>query len=278
MGLGNLSPTERWVSTLSGFGLIMAAVPRGSWFRRLAFTAGGATLVSRGFTGYCGMKAALTGDANSLRSGLREQWQRARSQVGAGAAGIDSLEALHLEEMQELASSTAQLGRLLDELERSIDHTELRRSVQSYATQVHSRSQDIERTLTTRGASPGRHPDQAMQALVEEARKMMRIASPTVRDAALVDSVQRLIHYQIAGQGSAAAHAKALGRDQEASQIADWADRDKAIDASLTELAMGLLNPHAAGGTGAGAGSGAASRATTAATPGAAAGSDTRTH
>lgn len=244
MSLGNLSPRERWLSTLAGFGLALGAMPRGGWLRRLAFLGSGAMLVSRGATGYCGVKAAVTGES-SLRSGVREQWQRVRSQLGTGAAGIDTLETLHLEEMQELASSTVQIGRLLDELERSIDHAELRRSVQSYATQIHSRAQDIERILTTRGASPRRHPDQGMQALVEEARKMMRIASPTVRDAALVDSTQRLIHYQIAAEGSAAAHAKALGRDQEAAEIAGWGDRDKAVDGELTELAKGLLNPQA---------------------------------
>jgi ferritin-like metal-binding protein YciE len=247
MSLGNLSPTERWVSTLAGFGLVLGAVPRGSFLRRLAFLTGGATLLSRGLTGYCGMKAAVTGDA-SLGEGMREQWQRMRSQVGAGAAGIDTLEALHLEELQELTSGIAQLGRLLDELERNVEHSRLQTSIHSYATQVHSRAQDLERIIASRGANPHRHPDQAMRALVGEARKMMRIASPAVRDAALVDSLQRLIHYLIAAEGSAAAHAKALGRDEDASRIGEWADRDKATDAALTDLAKDLLNPQAAAG------------------------------
>lgn len=247
MSLGNLSPTERWMSTLSGFGMLLGAAAGRGWMRRIALAAGGATLVSRGVTGYCGMKAALTGEAASLGRGMREQWQRTRSQVGAGAAGIDTLEMLHLEEMQELASSTAQLARLLDGVERGVEHPELRKSIRSYSTQLHSRRQDLERLISSRGASARRHPDQAMQALIEEAWKMSRIPSPAVRDAALVDSVQRLVHYQIAAEGSAAAHAKALGRDEDAATIADWADRDKAIDASLTELATGLLNAEAAG-------------------------------
>ncbi|MGH8261154.1 MAG: DUF892 family protein [Steroidobacteraceae bacterium] len=257
MSFGNLSSRERWVSTLAGFGLILGAMPRGSWLRRLAFIAGGATLVSRASTGYCGVKATIAGES-SLRSGMREQWQRVRSQVGAGAAGIDTLETLHLEEIQELASSTAQLAQLLDTLERGIEHTELGKHVRSYAAQVHSRAQELDRIVSNRGASSRRHPDQAMRALAEEARKMMHVATPSVRDAALVDSLQRLIHYQIAAQGSAAAHAKALGRDEEASHIAAWGDRDKSVDAELTELAKSLLDPQAATGTqAAGATSGA---------------------
>lgn len=261
MSMDNLSPAERWVSMLSGFALLAGAVPRGSWLRRAAFMMGGATLLSRGMSGYCGLKAAFAGDA-SLAGGLNEQWQRTRARAGAGAAGIDSLETLHLEEMQELASSTGQLAGLLDEIEGEVEHSELGRSVRSLATQLHSREQDLERVISSRGASPRRHPDQAMQALTTEVRKMARIASPAVRDAALVDSLQRLIHYQIAAEGSAAAHAKAVGRDSEAALFAEWADRDKATDAALTELARGLINPQAtfsraAAGVGGGAGAGA---------------------
>ena len=272
MSSGNLSPTERWVSTLAGFGLILGATVRGSWLRRLTFAAGGATLLSRGLVGYCGMKAALVGDAASLGEGMHEQWQRMRSQAGAGAVAIDTLEALLLAEMQELASGTAQLGRLLDRIERSIGHNDLQMQLRSYATQLHSREQDLERIIASRGESAFRHPDQAMQTLIEETRKITRVADPAVRDAALVDSVQRIIHYQIAAQGSAAAHAKALGRDEDSARIAEWADRDKATDASLTELAKALLNPRAAGRgatgtTAAGAAAGIAAGTTGAASP-----------
>jgi len=247
MSSGNLSLTERWVSTLAGFGLILGAAVRGSVLRRLTFAAGGATLLSRGLVGYCGMKAAVVGDADSLGEGMHEQWQRMRSQAGAGAAAIDTLEGLQLVEMQELASGTAQLARVLDRMERSIGHNDLQTQIHSYATQLHSREQDLERIITSRGESARRHPDQAMRTLVEETRKMAHVADPAVRDAALVDSLQRIIHYQIAAEGSAAAHAKALGRDEDAARIGDWVDRDKAVDASLTELAKALLNPRAAG-------------------------------
>lgn len=226
---------------------MLGATVRGSWLRRLTFAAGGATLISRGLVGYCGMKAAIAGDADSLGEGMREQWERMRSQAGAGAVAIDTLEALQIAEMQELASGTAQLARLLDRIERGIGHNDLQVEVRSYATQLHSREQDLERIITSRGESPRRHPDQAMQTLIGEARKMTYVADPAVRDAALVDSLQRIIHYRIAAEGSAAAHAKALGRDEDAALISDWADRDKATDASLTELAETLLNPRAAG-------------------------------
>ena len=42
---------------------------------------------------------------------------------------------------------------------------------------------------------------------------MWRVCAANVRDAAVTASVQRIIHYKIAGYGAIAAYAKALGRE-----------------------------------------------------------------
>ena len=75
---------------------------------------------------------------------------------------------------------------------------------------------------------------------------MARVCAPTLRDAAIVASLQRIIHYKIAGYGTIAAYAKSLGRTEEAAHFSELASRDKAVDAELTRLAKGTLNPDAA--------------------------------
>jgi ferritin-like metal-binding protein YciE len=239
----NLTQRERWISTVLGLGLTLGAWPRGSLLRRVALSAGGVGLIARGLAGYCGVKAALTRQA-SLSDGIREQWQRLRAGVHVGAGGINSMETLHTEELQELASSVAQLEVLTLDLEHGISDVELLRKLRTYATLIRARRQDLERLLNTGGSRAYGHLDQAMQALVEEARKMARIRDSAVREAALVDSLQRMLHYQIAAWGSAAAHAKALGRAEVAAQLAAFSERDKAFDAELSELAI-ELNPRA---------------------------------
>jgi ferritin-like metal-binding protein YciE len=241
---GNLTQRERWISTLLGLGLTLGAWPRGSLLRRVAMTAGGLALVARGLAGYCGVKAALTRQA-SLRDGLGEEWQRLRARVRVGAGGIDSMETLYIEELQELASSAAQLEVLTLDLEREINDAELLQKLRSYAMLIRTRRQELERVLNTGGRRAYGHLDQAMQALVEETRKMARIRDSAVREAALVDSLQRLLHYQIAACGSAAAHAKALGREEAAARLAGFSEADKAADAELSQLAK-ELNPRAA--------------------------------
>jgi ferritin-like metal-binding protein YciE len=243
---GNLTQRERWISTLLGLGLTLGAWPRGSFLRRAVLSAGGLALIARGLAGYCGVKAAVTRQA-PLREGLREQWQRLRARLRLGAGGIDSMETLYVEELQELASSAAQLEVLTLDLERVVSDAELLRKLRSYVTLIRSRRQDLERVLNTSGRRAYGHLDQAMQALVEETRKMARIRDSAVREAALVDSLQRMLHYLIAACGSAAAHAKALGRQEAAAQLAEFSERDKAFDAELSELAK-ELNPRAATG------------------------------
>ncbi len=81
---------------------------------------------------------------------------------------------------------------------------------------------------------------------IDETEKMWRICAANVRDAAVTASVQRIMHYKIAGYGAIAAYAKALGRTTEAAHFAQLADRDKAVDSELSELAKGTLNPEAA--------------------------------
>ena len=66
-----------------------------------------------------------------------------------------------------------------------------------------------------------------------------------MRDAAVTASVQRIIHYKIAGYGAIASYAKSLGRHDDAQHFAQLAERDRAVDAELSDLAKGTLNPEA---------------------------------
>jgi ferritin-like metal-binding protein YciE len=244
---GNLSTFERWLSLLGGIGLLASAA-RGSSAGRLARGSVGLSLLARGAAGHCAMKAALTGES-SLSDGLKDQWQQLTSQVShirESAEPIDSLDSLYSSELQELHSAEAQFCSLAETLRSVIGSPELAFRIEEYSTELKSRQVDLESLLARVGADVTGEADDAMQALVDETHKMAAVADQTVRDAAVTASLQRIIHYKIAGYGTIAAYAKALGRNDEAGHFAQLADRDKAIDAELTELAKGTLNPKAA--------------------------------
>jgi ferritin-like metal-binding protein YciE len=155
------------------------------------------------------------------------------------------MEAMYEAELQELHNAEGQLAELANDLARTMSHPELAFRMQEYATELQSRRVDLEGLLTRIGASVRGHTDDAMQALADETEKMWRVCAANVRDAAVTASVQRIIHYKIAGYGAIAAYAKALAREDEARHFAQLADRDGAVDAELTDLAEGTLNPEA---------------------------------
>lgn len=256
---GNLGSAERWFSIIAGLGLTLSSFARGSTARRALTSIAGLSLISRGAAGHCAMKAALTGEA-PLRQGIQDQLTRMRSGLsgvtsrlserdmgltGTAAQGIHSMESLYTAELQELHSAESQLCSLLESLADTMQNEELEREVRGYATEVRSRREDLERILTSNGVNPRQHPDQGMHALLNETRKMMRVSASGVRTAALISSLQRLLHYKIAGYGTVATYANTLGRVEDASRLAEYADRDKAMDEQLTSIAKGIINPQA---------------------------------
>ena len=241
---GNITGLERALSIVAGLGLTLLAARSGGSLRRAAASTIGLSLLSRGATGYCGMKAAVNGEATVIE-GAREQWQRVRGAIGKGAASIDSLDTLYIAELQELYSAETQLAPLLLSLADLVQHPAVERHFHGVALELNSRWEDLGRILGSYGVNPQQHPDQAMRALVGETKKMAQVCGANVRDAALVASVQRILHYKIAGYGSVAAYAKTLGHIEDAARFAEYAERDESIDAELNDLALGSLNPQA---------------------------------
>jgi ferritin-like metal-binding protein YciE len=242
---GNVGTSERWMSAAAGLGLTLQAMRSRSLLGRLLLASAGFSLLARGATGYCAVKSTLSGDMN-LKQGVREQFRRLRETVASETIrSVDSMEALYAAELQELHSAESQLAKTLDRLGPTIQSEPLALRLDEYATEVRARRVDLESLLARIDVDTRAHPDDAMRALLDETEKMTRLSAPTLREAALTASLQRIIHYKIAGYGTIAAYAKALGRTEQASHFAELADRDKVIDGEFTQLAKTALNPKA---------------------------------
>jgi ferritin-like metal-binding protein YciE len=228
----NLGSTERWLSLLGGIGMLLTAA-RGSALGRVTRGALGISLLARGASGYCAVKAAVT---ERTADALPDFDDTGR---------LDSMDAMYEAELQELHNAEGQLAQLTNDLARTMSHSELAFRMQEYATELHSRRGDVEGLLARIGANVRAHTDDAMRALVEETEKMWRVCAANVRDAAVTASVQRIIHYKIAGYGAIASYAKSLGREEDAQHFAQLAERDKIVDAALSDLAKDTLNPQA---------------------------------
>jgi ferritin-like metal-binding protein YciE len=177
--------------------------------------------------------------------GLKEQWERVRAGFGGGTPAFDSMIALYRAELRELHSAERQLGALADEIWVSVRNGPLGERLSDYAGALRTREAELGNVLSEMNAGGRERTDEVMHALVEKASRIAEQSSVNVRDAALVASLQRIIHYMIAEYGTVAAHAKALGRMQEAAHFAQQASLDKDVDRELSELAKSTLNPEA---------------------------------
>ncbi len=253
---GNVQGAERVLSALAGVGLLFSALRGRGGMGRIARGAAGLSLLTRGATGYCAVKAAAQGQT-PMREGLQQQWTRLSTGVTSGLGSavqrvrthdspqLNSMEALYTAELQELCSAETQLISLTQDLMRVLDNSQLAFRVEEYAVELQTRKKELEQLLGRDSASTKDHLDDAMRALIHETRKMMNIPANNVRDSAIAASIQRIIHYKIAGYGTVAAYAKAMTLTDEAARFAQMASRDKAIDEEITEIAKSILNPEA---------------------------------
>jgi ferritin-like metal-binding protein YciE len=229
----NVGTTERWLSLLGGIGLLLT-IGRGGGLGRVARGALGLSLLARGASGYCIVRGAL---ANRAPDAIADFSDTGR---------LDSMDAMYEVELQELHNAEGQLAQVTNDLARTMGHAGLAFRMQEYATELQARRGDVEGLLSRIGANLRAHTDDAMRALIEETEKMWRVCAANVRDAAVTASVQRIIHYKIAGYGAIASYAKSLGREEDARHFAQLAERDRAVDAELSDLAQGTLDPEAA--------------------------------
>jgi ferritin-like metal-binding protein YciE len=68
----------------------------------------------------------------------------------------------------------------------------------------------------------------------------------TFRHAGLIGAAQKVEHYEMAGYGTASAHARQLGHNNAVKLLERTLDEEKAADQKLTKLAESAINTQAA--------------------------------
>ncbi|NDV50079.1 ferritin-like domain-containing protein [Salipiger sp. PrR003] len=158
----------------------------------------------------------------------------------------DDLKALYRTELQEACSFEAQFTNALPRLAEKAEHLNLRNHLSEEIATMQKRGEHLCGLLEVHDAKDENHTDGSMQAILREARDWAEaIASPAVRDAALIASLQRVLHYGMAVHGSLAGWARQL--DLEDRQILENAvEEERRVDARLTQIAQELVNRKAA--------------------------------
>jgi ferritin-like metal-binding protein YciE len=159
---------------------------------------------------------------------------------------ITSFRDMYVAELQELADLEDQLCASLQRMAGAAVHSTLKRVLMHQCEEAQGQKKRLEAMLQRHGADPKAHTDQAMQALIRETEKMLKILKGSdLRDAGLIASVQRLKHYEIAAYGTAAALAGQLNLRDDQRTLHTSLEEEKQADLALSDLAKAEVNQDA---------------------------------
>jgi len=159
---------------------------------------------------------------------------------------ITDFREMYRTELQEARSVERQLIDAFPRLMEAASDPDLRDALEAHLGAMRLRADQVDDSLTRQGADPGAHKDQSMRAMIAEAEKWVgMLDGPALRDAGLIASMQRILHYEIADWGTLAAWAKQL-EDPDATMMHQILDQKKAADDTLTRLTKRGVNAGAA--------------------------------
>jgi len=160
---------------------------------------------------------------------------------------LDTLESLLTDELKDLYSAENQLIKALPKMAKNANTDELRRAFEEHLEQTKEHAQRIERICEDMGVSPKGKKCVGMEGLIEEGKEIMTEAEdPGVLDAGMIGAAQKVEHYEIAGYGTASAHARQLGFNNAVKLLEKTLEEEKLTDEKLTKLAENRVNVQAA--------------------------------
>ena len=158
-----------------------------------------------------------------------------------------NLEDLFKDELKDLYSAENQLIKALPKMAKASQSKELRMAFEEHLEQTKAQARRIEEICEELGASPRGKKCVGMEGLVEEGKEVMQeeLDADTV-DAGLIGAAQKVEHYEMAGYGTASAHARQLGLNKAVRLLEKTLEEEKKADQKLTKLAESAINTQAA--------------------------------
>jgi len=161
-------------------------------------------------------------------------------------ARLSSLDDLLVHELQDVYNAEAQILKALPKMTKAASNPDLKAAFEEHRVQTEGQVTRLEQVFELLGMSPKGRKCEGMAGLLEEGKKVMeQDAEPSVKDAALIASAQKVEHYEIAAYGCLCTYAEMLGYDQVHELLGRNLDEEETTDQRLTALAESVINPEA---------------------------------
>ena len=159
-----------------------------------------------------------------------------------------NLKDLYIDQLQDLYSANRQSLEATRELRKTATTGKLREALDAGIEGINDGLTQLSLLIKGHNAEPTGEFCKGMEGLVKEARAHAinaNIADDETRDASIITQYQRMVHYALAGYGTALAFAKRLDLSSDAKVIENCLDRTYSGDRTMTEIAMNGVNKQA---------------------------------
>lgn len=155
----------------------------------------------------------------------------------------ETMQDLFVEEIKDLYSAENQILKALPRIIKAVQSTELEQALTEHLHVTEKHVTRLEQIAAQLGKRPGGKKCVGMEGVLKEGKEALQeMEESEVRDAAIIGGAQRVEHYEIAGYGTARAHALQLGEQDFAALLEQTLEEEKEADKTLTELAESSIN------------------------------------
>ncbi len=132
------------------------------------------------------------------------------------------LKDVYADEMKDLWSANDQMSKIVKVMADKAHDTKLKQALQKSVTDIGKHADTLKSLLADADEKVAKEHCKGMEGLVKEANKHVTQEAPgqgELLDIVILAQYQRMSHYGLAGFGTAAAYAKALGMKDHASKL-----------------------------------------------------------
>ncbi|WP_294392613.1 ferritin-like domain-containing protein [uncultured Sphingomonas sp.] len=161
----------------------------------------------------------------------------------------EDLKDLYTDELKDLWSANDQMKRLVKKITTKASDAKLKEMLQHSVEGIDKHTDVLKELLAAQDEKTAKEHCKGMEGLVEEATKHIVEEGPKkgpLLDAIIIAQYQRMTHYGIAGFGTAAAYAEALGLSDDTARLKEATDEIYGGDEYMNKLAETSVNLQAA--------------------------------
>lgn len=154
---------------------------------------------------------------------------------------METLADAFLDELRDVLSAEKQRVKSLPKMAKKASCEKLAAALEAHLPETENQVERVEKAFEDTGQAARAKTCEAMKGLITEAEDMLKgDTEPTVRDALIIASSQKVEHYEIASYGTLCTWAKALGYDNALKLLKRNIDKAESDDKKLSESVQAI--------------------------------------